>query len=59
MHKFTQEVEELAQEVLEYSLARLKDDPPLDGPRTAEDLFNEVGNTITKKGLIYLITSHP
>jgi len=51
MHKFTQEVEELAQEVLEYSLARLKDDPPLDGPRTAEDLFSEVGNTITKKGL--------
>ena len=51
MHKFTQEVEDLAKEVLEYSLARLKDDPPLDGPRTAEDLFNEVGNTITKKGL--------
>jgi glutamate/tyrosine decarboxylase-like PLP-dependent enzyme len=51
MHKFTQEVEELAKEVLEYSLARLKDDPPLDGPRTAEDLFSEVGNTITKKGL--------
>lgn len=51
MHKFTQEVENLAKEVLEYSLARLKDDPPLDGPRTAEDLFNEVGNTITKKGL--------
>jgi L-2,4-diaminobutyrate decarboxylase len=51
VHKFTQEVEELAQEVLEYSLARLKDDPPLDGPRTAEDLFSEVGNTITKKGL--------
>ena len=51
MHKFTQEVEDLAKEVLEYSLARLKDDPPLDGPRTAEDLFNEVGDTITKKGL--------
>ncbi len=51
MHKFTQEVEELAKKVLEYSLARLKDDPPLDGPRTAEDLFSEVGNTITKKGL--------
>jgi glutamate/tyrosine decarboxylase-like PLP-dependent enzyme len=51
VHKFTQEVEELAKEVLEYSLARLKDDPPLDGPRTAEDLFSEVGNTITKKGL--------
>ena len=51
MHEFTPEVEALAAEVLEYSLARLKDDPPLDGPRSAEDLFNEVGNTITAKGL--------
>ena len=34
-----------------YSLERLKNDPPLDGPRTAEDLFNEVGNTITARGL--------
>lgn len=51
MHEFTPEVEALAAEVLQYSLARLKDDPPLDGPRMAEDLFNEVGNTITAKGL--------
>ena len=51
MHEFTAEVEALAQEVLAYSLDRLKNDPPLDGPRTAEDLFNEVGNTITARGL--------
>jgi glutamate/tyrosine decarboxylase-like PLP-dependent enzyme len=51
MHEFTPEVEALAQEILAYSLERLKSDPPLDGPRTAEDLFNEVGNTITAKGL--------
>lgn len=51
MHQFTPEVEALALEVLKYSLERLKDDPPLDGPRSAEDLFNEVGNTITAKGL--------
>jgi len=51
MHEFTAEVEALAQEVLIYSLDRLKNDPPLDGPRTAEDLFSEVGNTITAKGL--------
>ena len=51
MHEFTAEVEALAAEVLAYSLDRLKNDPPLDGPRTAEDLFNEVGNTITAKGL--------
>ena len=51
MHEFTPAVEALAAEVLKYSLERLKDDPPLDGPRSAEDLFNEVGNTITAKGL--------
>jgi glutamate/tyrosine decarboxylase-like PLP-dependent enzyme len=51
IHNFTPEVEALAKEILAYSLHRLKDDPPLDGPRTAEDLFNEVGNTITAKGL--------
>ena len=51
MHKFTPEVEELANEILAYSLERLKSDPPLDGPRTAADLFAEVGNTITDRGL--------
>ena len=51
MHEFTPAVEALAAEVLQYSLERLKDDPPLDGPRSAQDLFNEVGNTITAKGL--------
>ena len=50
MHKFTAEIEILAQEVLAYSLERLKNDPPLDGPRTAADLFAEVGNTISSKG---------
>ena len=51
IHNFSPEVQALADEILAYSLQRLKDDPPLDGPRTAEDLFNEVGNTITAKGL--------
>ena len=51
MHEFTAEVEALAQEVLAYSLDRLKNDPPLDGPRTAQDLFSELGNTITPTGL--------
>jgi L-2,4-diaminobutyrate decarboxylase len=51
MHEFTPEVEALAHEVLAYSLDRLKNDPPLDGPRTAEDLYSEVGNTITARGL--------
>ena len=51
MHEFTAEVEALAYEVLAYSLERLKNDPPLDGPRTSDDLFTEVGNTITARGL--------
>ena len=51
MHEFTKDVEELAQEILAYSLERLKSDPPLDGPRTAQELFDEVGNTITPAGL--------
>lgn len=51
MHEFTPEVESLAKEILAYSLHRLKSDPPLDGPQTAERLFELVGNTITAKGL--------
>jgi glutamate/tyrosine decarboxylase-like PLP-dependent enzyme len=51
VHKFTPEVEALANEILAYSLERLKSDPPLDGPRSAADLFAEVGNTITERGL--------
>jgi glutamate/tyrosine decarboxylase-like PLP-dependent enzyme len=51
MHEFTPEVEALANEVLSYSLQRLKSDPPLDGPLTEAELFAQVGNTITAKGL--------
>jgi len=51
MHEFTSELEELAERALTYSLERLKDDPPLDGPRSAHDLFAEVGNTISAKGM--------
>jgi glutamate/tyrosine decarboxylase-like PLP-dependent enzyme len=36
---------------MEYSLARLKSDPPLDGPRSEADLYSELGNTITAAGL--------
>ena len=51
MHEFTPDVEALADQVLAYSLERLKSNPPLDGPRTEADLFAEVGNTVTAKGL--------
>ena len=57
MHEFTKDVEELAQEILAYSLERLKSDPPLDGPRTAQDLFDEGDFTrrfvIVKQGQVY------
>ncbi len=36
---------------MEYSLERLKSNPPLDGPRSEEDLFSQLGNTITPQGL--------
>ena len=51
MHEFTQEVEELAKAVMDYSLERLKSNPPLDGPRSEKDLYQELGNTITASGL--------
>lgn len=51
MHEFNSEVEALANEVLAYSLERLKSDPPLDGPKSEAELFAQVGNTITAKGL--------
>lgn len=51
MHEFTPEIEKVAQEILEYSLTRLKDNPPLDGPKSEEELFQLVGNTITESGL--------
>lgn len=51
MHEFTPEVEALADEILAYSLHRLKTDPPLDGPLSERELFDAVGNTITAQGL--------
>ena len=51
MHEFTPDVESLAREILDYSLIRLKDNPPLDGPKSVEELFALVGNTITEGGL--------
>lgn len=51
MHQFNEEIELLAEQVLAYSLERLKTDPPLDGPLTQEELNKLVGQTITKEGL--------
>ena len=51
MHEFNQEVEDLAHEILDYSLDRLKLNPPLDGPQTEAELFEKAGNTISAQGL--------
>lgn len=51
MHKFNAEVEAVADEILAYALDRLRLEPPLDGPLTAVELYEKVGNTITAKGL--------
>ncbi|MEI6649475.1 MAG: aminotransferase class V-fold PLP-dependent enzyme [Actinomycetes bacterium] len=51
MHEFTEEVESIAQEIMDYSLYRLKSDPPLDGPKSPEELYALAGNTITPEGL--------
>ena len=51
MHQFNEDIELLADQVLAYSLERLKTDPPLDGPLTQEELNILVGETITKEGL--------
>ncbi|MEY3716125.1 MAG: hypothetical protein RL155_1000 [Actinomycetota bacterium] len=51
MHEFDEEIDALAAKILEYSLVRLKKDPPLDGPWTYEELYAEVGETITESGI--------
>lgn len=51
MHEFNEEVNSLAQEILEYSLERLRLDPPLDHPRSFAELSELVGDTITPNGL--------
>ncbi len=51
MHEFDEEIDALAAKILEYSLIRLKKDPPLDGPWTYNELYAEVGETITEAGL--------
>jgi L-2,4-diaminobutyrate decarboxylase len=51
MHEFDEEVDSLAAKILEYSLVRLKTDPPLDHPSSYDEIYGEVGETITEKGL--------
>ena len=51
MHEFDEEIDALAAKILEYSLVRLKKEPPLDGPWSYDELYAEVGETITEAGL--------
>ena len=51
MHEFNPEVEALADDILRYSLLRLRQEPPLDHAKTPEELLEVAGNTITHNGL--------
>jgi len=51
VHEFNEEVNALATEILEYSLERLRKDPPLDHPRSLTELTALAGQTITPNGL--------
>ncbi len=51
MHEFTPEVEALAHEVLDYSLERMRSNPPLDYPMSEAELYALAGETITADGL--------
>jgi len=51
MHEFDEEIDALAAKILEYSLIRLKTDPPLDHPSSYDEIYSAVGETITQEGL--------
>ncbi len=51
MHRFDEEIDEVIWAVFRYALDRIKNQPPLDGPRPAEELWDLVGQSITPEGL--------
>ena len=51
MHEFDESTEDLASAIFQYSLDRVRTDPPLDGPRSHQELWEAVGQTITEEGL--------
>jgi glutamate/tyrosine decarboxylase-like PLP-dependent enzyme len=52
MHRWTDDTERLAREILEYVRTRARLDPvPLDGPRSADELRRDAGATVTEEGL--------
>lgn len=52
MHRYDAATDELARAVIDYALARVRmDPPPLDGPRSPEELARVAGPTITEEGI--------
>jgi L-2,4-diaminobutyrate decarboxylase len=52
MHTFNAATDQLAGQVIDYALERMRmDPPPLDAPRTPADLATSIGSTITPEGM--------
>ena len=51
MHQHDASTEVLTQAIVDYAVDRVSMEPPLDGPRTPEELAAEAGRTITEEGL--------
>jgi glutamate/tyrosine decarboxylase-like PLP-dependent enzyme len=52
VHRYDDETDRLGQSILDYALRRLRLDPvPLDGPKPYQQLWDEVGPTITEDGI--------
>ena len=51
MHRYTQETEDLARALEDYTRARIADLPPLDAPASPEELSALAGETITAGGI--------
>ena len=51
MHEFDESTDDLAWAIFRYALDRVRTDLPLDGPRSHQELWEAVGQTITGEGL--------
>ena len=52
MHTYDESTDDLAEEIVSYSLARIRmDPPPLDKPRTPDELRTAIGPTVTPDGI--------
>ncbi|MDP2290851.1 MAG: aminotransferase class V-fold PLP-dependent enzyme [Actinomycetota bacterium] len=51
MHQHDASTEVLTQAIVDYAVDRVSMEPPLDGPRTPDELAAEAGRTITEEGL--------